>query len=63
MDTLATLDLTEKPDQKITWFHHVRHFQDDHAVELPAGDVVFSSGAHHSFYSYTVASDREPEQE
>lgn len=61
-DTLATLDLHEKPGQKITYFRHVRHFQDDGPIETKPGERVFSSGPHHSYYSYTLESEHEPKR-
>src|SRR6185503_3638261 len=48
MDTLATLDLTEKPGQRITWVRYRRH----HGVEQEVGAGDFGLGAHHSHYSY-----------
>ena len=62
-DTLATLDLNERPGQKITYFRHVRHFQEDGRVDLPPGAHVFSCGPHHEFYCYTVASNVDPHEE
>lgn len=54
-DTLATLDLNEKPGQRITWICHVPHSsQDDQRVDVQPGEHVFSCG-HHSAYAYTVA--------
>ena len=52
-DTLSTLDLTEKPGQRITVFQHARHFQEDQRVDVAPGERIFSSGPQHSFYSYT----------
>lgn len=54
--TLETLDPTERRGQKITYFRHVRHFQEDGPAEHKPGERVFSSGPHHSYYSYTVES-------
>lgn len=62
MDTLRTLDLEEKPDQKITWFHHVKHFQEDQRVDVQPDETVLSCGPHHGHYSYMVGSPREPER-
>ena len=48
MDTLATLDLTEKPGQRITEYRYRRH----HGAEQEVGAGDFGLGAHHSHYSY-----------
>src|SRR6185312_12675600 len=48
MDTLATLDLTEKPGQRITEYRYRRH----HGAEQEVGAGDFDLGAHHSHYSY-----------
>src|SRR6185312_2281336 len=48
MDTLATLDLTEKPGQRITEYRYRRH----HGAEQEVGPGDFDMGAHHSHYSY-----------
>ena len=54
-DTLASLDLSERPGQKITWIYHVPHSREDQRVDVVyPGDVVFSCG-HHGAYAYTVA--------
>jgi len=55
MDTLATLDLTEKPGQRITEYRYRRHPGAEHDV----GPGDFALGAHHSHYSYgEVMSER-----
>lgn len=48
-DTLSTLDLHEKPGQKITMLQNVRHGQRDGPAE---GERAFSAGPHHGHYSY-----------
>jgi hypothetical protein len=58
--TLSNLDLREKPGQRVTYFRHVRHYQEDGPVDPPPGARVFSAGAHHSFYTYVVEFEEQP---
>jgi hypothetical protein len=58
--TLGTLDLQERPGQRVRWFWHVKHFQEDQRVDLAPGEAIFSSGPHHTFYSYTIESSEAP---
>lgn len=58
--TLATLDLTEKPDQKITWVRKVSHGRLDQRVDLAPDEELFSPGPHHNHYGYAIASDHDP---
>lgn len=62
-DTLSTLDLNERPGQRIRWFRHFRHFQRDAYLRLATGEIsIFSSGPHHAAYSYTIESENNPNE-
>ena len=60
-DTLSSLDLTEQPGQRITYFRRVAHRLVDGPVELQPGEKMFAIGAaHHDFYVYLVESEGLP---
>lgn len=62
-DTLSTLDLNERSDQRVTWFHHLPHYQKDRPVYLVPGETsLFSSGPHHGAYSYTIESENDEQR-
>jgi hypothetical protein len=46
-DTLSTLDLTERPGQRIWTIRRVQHHQVDGPVELRPGERAFPIGAAH----------------
>jgi hypothetical protein len=49
-DSLSTLDLRERPENKITIICRVHHHQIDGPLELPPGERAFAAGPHHSAY-------------
>jgi hypothetical protein len=53
-DTLSTLDLSERPGQRIWHVRRVPHCQIDGAVELRPGERPFAAGPHHDAYGYMV---------
>ena len=55
--TLATLDLTEQPHQRVWHIRRVRHCQEDRRLELRPGERPFAAGPHHS--AYVVMVERE----
>ena len=55
-DTLSTLDLTERPGQRVWHVRRVRHYQTDGPVELRPGERVIAAGPHHDAYGYMVES-------
>ena len=55
--TLATLDLTEQPHQRVWHIRRVRHCQEDGRLELRPGERPFAAGPHHS--AYVVMVERE----
>jgi hypothetical protein len=55
--TLATLDLTEQPHQRVWHIRRVPHCQIDGPVELRPGERPFAAGPHHDAYVCMV--DRE----
>jgi hypothetical protein len=59
-DSLSTLDLTERPGQRITWFHWVRHHQTDGPLELRPDERVFAGGPHHDAYAIMAESEERP---
>jgi hypothetical protein len=58
--TLATLDLREKPGQRVSYFRYVRHFRQVGPIDLARGERVFSAGPHHDFYSVMVETEEPP---
>ena len=57
-DSLSSLELTEQPGQRITYFRRVAHSLVNGLVELQPGERVFAIGAaHHDCYAYVVESD------
>jgi hypothetical protein len=56
-DTLSTLDLHEKPGQRVWHVRRVQHHQVDGALELRPGERPFAAGAHHSAYVCMVESE------
>jgi hypothetical protein len=62
-DTLSTLDLHERPGQRVWTIRHVRHDHRDGPIELAPGERAFSSGDHHGHYAYTVAIEELPDTE
>jgi hypothetical protein len=46
-DTLSTLDLSERPGQRVIWIRRVPHYQVDGPVELRPGERPFAAGPHH----------------
>jgi hypothetical protein len=48
--TLATLDLTEQPHQRVWHIRRVRHCQEDARLELRPGERPFAAGPHHDAY-------------
>ena len=49
--TLSNLCLDESPEQTITWFRRVQHYQVDGRVDVQPGERVFAVGApHHDAY-------------
>jgi hypothetical protein len=52
--TLSTLDLNERPGQRVWHVRWVRHYQTDGALELRPGERVFAAGPHHDYYSVMV---------
>ena len=59
-ETLSTLDLDEKPGQRITWVRRVQHRQVDGPLELRPGERPFAAGAHHSAYVCMVEREEQP---
>jgi hypothetical protein len=56
-ETLATLDLTEQPHQRVWHIRRVPHCQIcqiDGPVELRPGERPFAAGPHHDAYGYMV---------
>ena len=49
-DTLSTLDLSERPGQRVIWIRRVPHYQIDGPVELRPGERPFAAGPHHDAY-------------
>lgn len=62
-DTLSTLDLHEKPGQRITVFTKVRHGLEDQRVDVQPGEQIFSPGPHHGYYGYVHAKEEPPCEE
>jgi hypothetical protein len=56
-DTLSTLDLSERPGQRVIWIRRVPHYQVDGPVELRPGERTFAAGPYHS--AYVVMVERE----
>jgi hypothetical protein len=49
--TLFSLCLDERPEQKVSYFRRVRHFRQDGPIDLPPGARVFAVRApHHDAY-------------
>jgi hypothetical protein len=46
-DTLSTLDLSERPGQRVIWVRRVSHYQVDGPIELRPGERPFAAGPHH----------------
>jgi hypothetical protein len=56
-DTLSTLDLSERPGQRVIWIRRVPHYQVDGPVELRPGERPFAAGPHHDAYICMVESE------
>ena len=62
--TLSTLDLTERPENVITWFRRVQHRQTDGRLDLRPGERAFAIGAaHHDCHVVFAESEESPETE
>jgi hypothetical protein len=55
-DTLSTLDLNERPGQRVWHIRRVRYYQTDGALELRPDERIFAAGPHHDYYSVMVES-------
>jgi hypothetical protein len=61
LSTLATLDLTEQPHQRVWHIRRVPHCQVDGPVELRPGERPFAVGPHHDAYIVMVEREDRPE--
>jgi hypothetical protein len=58
--TLASLDLRERPEQKVSYFRRVQHFRQSGPIDLACGERVFSAGPHHDDYFIMVETEELP---
>lgn len=57
-DTLSTLELHEKPGQRVWLIRRVPHYQVDGAVDVQPGERVFAIGAaHHDVHVVMVETE------
>jgi hypothetical protein len=59
-DTLSSLDLHERPGQRIWHIRRLHHHQEDGAVELRPGERAFAAGPHHSAYVFFAEVEEQP---
>ena len=53
-DTLSTLDLHERPGQRVWHVRRVQHHQQSGPVDLRPDERAFAAGPHHDAYGYMV---------
>jgi hypothetical protein len=56
-DTLSTLDLNERPGQRVWHVRRVQHHQQSGPVDLRPGERPFAAGPHHDAYVCMVESE------